>query len=42
MGLIRGLQFLGLDQFVRITDFDPNDDNCYTFLPKKTSQINAV
>ena len=39
MGLIRGLQFLGLDQFVRITDFDPNDDNWYTFLPKKTSQI---
>ena len=39
MGLIRGLQFLGLDQFVRITDTDPDDPNWYTFLPKKTSQI---
>lgn len=39
MGLIRGLQFLRLDNFIRITDEDPNDPEWYTFLPKKTSQI---
>lgn len=39
MGLIRGLEYLGLDGIIRITDEDPHDDNNYTFLPKKTSNI---
>lgn len=39
MGLIRGLQFLGMDGIIQITDCDINRDDYYTFLPKKTSNI---
>jgi len=39
MGLIKGLQFLGLDGIINITDEDPKDPNNYTFLPKKSSKI---
>lgn len=39
MGFIKGLQFLGLDGIIKITNYDMNDPNWYTFLPKKTSGI---
>lgn len=39
MGLIRGLQFLGLDGVFLITDENPMKEDMYTFLPKKTSNI---
>ena len=39
MGLIRGLQFLGLDGIINITDEDDKDPRFYTFLPKKSSNI---
>ena len=39
MGLIRGLQFMGLDGVFIICDKNLNDPNYYTFLPKKTSNI---
>ena len=39
MGLIRGLQFLGLDGIIRITDQPERNENNYTFLPKKSSNI---
>lgn len=39
MGLSRGLQFLGLDGIIKVTDEDPKDPNNYTFLPKKSSNI---
>lgn len=40
MGLIRGLQFLGLDGIIKIYDQLPDSDpNNYVFLPKKSSNI---
>lgn len=39
MGLIKGLQFLGLDGVFMINTHPIDDPNYYTFLPKKTSQI---
>lgn len=39
MGLIRGMQFLGLDGIIRITDEPENKPDNYTFLPKKSSGI---
>lgn len=39
MGLIRGLQFLGLDGVFYFSIENPNDPNLVTFLPKKTSNI---
>lgn len=39
MGLVRGLQFLGMDGIITISDYDINRDDYYTFLPKKTSNI---
>ena len=43
MGLIKGLQFLGVDDFIRITDELPkNTDDYYVFLPKKSSSIYIV
>ena len=39
MGLIKGLQFLGLDGVFMINNHPINDDKYYSFLPKKTSQI---
>ena len=39
MGLIDGLAFLGMSDFIKITTYDPEDPAWYTFLPKKTSSI---
>ena len=43
MGLIRGLQFLGLDGLIRVSDVCPSDlTNNYVFFPKKTSGIYVI
>lgn len=40
MGLVRGMQFLGLDDFIHIIDgYPPYSDEDYVFLPKKVSNI---
>lgn len=40
MGLIRGLQFMGVDGVIEVLDEQPKPDpNYYVFLPKKSSNI---
>ena len=42
MGLIRGLQFLGLEEFIRISDEPSPFPDEYTFLPKKSSNVHII
>ena len=43
MGLYKGLEFFGFDEFITITDECPiNRENYYVFLPKKSSNIYIV
>ena len=37
MGFIPTIQFLGLDGFILLTTYDPNNDYYYTFCPRKTA-----
>lgn len=42
MGLIRGLQFLGLEEFIRISDEPSPFQDEYTFLSKKSSNVHII
>ena len=39
MGLAAGIAFLGLDGFIHVTNFNPNQPFLYTFCPRKSSGI---
>ena len=42
MGLVKGLEFLGLSDFIRISDEPSPLDSDYNFLPKKSSGIYII